>query len=146
MDKAKIPVPGSKTFNKSSMACEMLELDRQDGPVHYEGLNAVGPTASALTKFLKKSGQMGGGDSPCYHWGYVMLEKLRIYEGKKKTKTRLEAEQEYVQASHLLSLTMQQTPGYLANGNLMIVSPPATGAGIPVLPDSGVWQVRGPTC
>ncbi|KAL8746367.1 MAG: hypothetical protein Q9190_001609 [Brigantiaea leucoxantha] len=65
MDKAKIPAPGSKTFNKSSMAREMLELDRQDGSVHYEGLNAVGPTASALTKFFKKSGQIGGGDNPC---------------------------------------------------------------------------------
>lgn len=33
-------------------------------------------------------------DSPCYYWGNVMLEKLRIYNGEKKSKPRLQAEQE----------------------------------------------------
>ena len=34
----------------------------------------------------------GGGDSPCYYWGNALLEKLRIYNGEKKSKSRLEAE------------------------------------------------------
>lgn len=37
---------------------------------------------------------MGGGDSPAYYWGYVILEKLRIWEGGKKPKAREEAENE----------------------------------------------------
>ena len=32
--------------------------------------------------------------SPCYYWGNVMLEKLRIYNGEKKSKPRLEAEKQ----------------------------------------------------
>ena len=36
----------------------------------------------------------GGGDSPCYYWGNVLLEKLRIHNGEKKSKPRLEAEKQ----------------------------------------------------
>lgn len=36
----------------------------------------------------------GGGDSPCYYWGNALLEKLRIYDGKKKSKSQLEAEKQ----------------------------------------------------
>ena len=53
-----------------------------------------GPTHGSLANFLKKTELMGGGDSPCYYWGYVMLEKLRIYDGEKKSKPRLEAEKQ----------------------------------------------------
>ena len=39
---------------------------------------------------------MGGGDSPVYYWGYVMLEKMRMWKGESKTKGRKEAEEKYV--------------------------------------------------
>ncbi|KAF1960842.1 hypothetical protein CC80DRAFT_489088 [Byssothecium circinans] len=38
---------------------------------------------------------MGGGDSEVYYYGNMLLEKLRIYKGEKKTKAREKAEQEY---------------------------------------------------
>ena len=75
------------------MAAEMQELEDRGHPVAYNR-NARGPTTSSLGGFMKKSGQMGGGDSPCYYWGYVLLEKLRIYDGEKKSKPRITAEQE----------------------------------------------------
>ncbi|KAL8952794.1 MAG: hypothetical protein Q9222_001298 [Ikaeria aurantiellina] len=87
-------IPGDdskKKWSKASMAEVMMDLEHQDGEVEYKKMSG-GPSANSLTKFLKKSGKMGGGDSPCYYWGYVMCEKLRIWEGGKKTKTREEAE------------------------------------------------------
>ena len=54
--------------------------------------NSYGPTVRNLGTFLKKTGNMGGGDCPSYYWGYVLCEKLRIWEGAKKTKAREEAE------------------------------------------------------
>ena len=86
-------IPGtSKKWTQASMTAEMQELERRGHPVEYNK-NAIGPSVRSLGNFLKKSGQMGAGDSPCYYWGYVMLEKLRIWKGKKKSKTRLEAEE-----------------------------------------------------
>lgn len=41
----------------------------------------------------------GGGDSPCYYWGNAMLEKLRTYNGEKKSRPRLEAEKQRVAIS-----------------------------------------------
>ncbi|KAI4171507.1 MAG: hypothetical protein LQ343_004245 [Gyalolechia ehrenbergii] len=35
--------------------------------------------------------EMAGGDSACYKWGYVLLEKLRIYNREEKSKSRLDA-------------------------------------------------------
>lgn len=106
----KSTIPGtSKRWNKSTMAAEMQELETRGHAVEYNR-NASGPTARSLGGFLKKSGQMGGGDryatrscriirvltlitdSPCYYWGNVLLEKLRIYNGEKKSKPRLVAE------------------------------------------------------
>ena len=75
------------------MAAEMKELEKRSHPVEYNRNAVNGPTHGSLQNFLKKTGLMGGGDSPCYYWGYVMLEKLRIYNGEKKSKPRLEAEQ-----------------------------------------------------
>ncbi|KAL8713322.1 MAG: hypothetical protein Q9220_002521 [cf. Caloplaca sp. 1 TL-2023] len=93
---SKEPIPGDddkkKKWSKASMAEVMTDLESQDGAVEY-GKGSTGPTANSLTKFLKKSGKMGGGDSPCYYWGYIMCEKLRIWEGGKKTKTRKDAEE-----------------------------------------------------
>ena len=39
---------------------------------------------------------MGGGDSESYYFGNMLLEKLRIWNGEKKTKARENAEKEYV--------------------------------------------------
>jgi hypothetical protein len=87
-------IPGtSKKWSQASMAAEMQELESRSHPVKYK-MNATGPTARSLGSFMKKSGQMGGGDSPCYYWGYVMLEKLRIYNAEKKSKPRVKTEQE----------------------------------------------------
>lgn len=90
----KSTIPGiSKTWSQASMAGEMQELEKREGPVEYNRNAMNGPTTSSLAGFLKKSGQMGGGDSPCYYWGYVLLEKLRIYNGEKKSKPRQKAEE-----------------------------------------------------
>ena len=56
----------------------MLKLESLDGAVEYKR-NAKGPTVATLAGFLKKTGNMGGGDSPAYYWGYVLCEKLRIW-------------------------------------------------------------------
>ena len=90
-DKALIP-GSSKKFTKAAMAEEMQELEERSPPVQHRNRNNNGPTVNSLGTFLKKSGNMGGGDSPCYYWGYVLVEKLRIYNGEKKTKARLEIE------------------------------------------------------
>ena len=85
-------IPGtSKKWSQAAMAREMEELERKDGAVEYRN-NASGPSARVLGTFLKKTGKMGGGDSPAYYWGYVLLEKMRVWEGGKKTKTRVENE------------------------------------------------------
>ena len=92
----KSTIPGtSKKWTQASMAAEMEELEKRGHPVAYNK-NASGPTPRSLGNFLKKSGQLGGGDSPCYYWGYVLLEKLRIYNNEKKSKPRMKAEEEYV--------------------------------------------------
>ena len=91
----KVQIPGTtKRFSQASMEAEMQQLLARSHvvPCQKNG-NNPNPSARALGNFLKRSGQMGGGDSPAYYWGYVMLEKMRIDEGKKKSKARLEAEQ-----------------------------------------------------
>jgi hypothetical protein len=37
---------------------------------------------------------MAGGDSETYYFGYMLLEKMRIWNGEKKTKAREKAEKE----------------------------------------------------
>lgn len=72
-------IPGtSKKWTQASMVGEMQELERRGHPVPYNR-NATGPTARSLGNFLKKTGKMGAGDSPCYYWGNTLLEKLRIW-------------------------------------------------------------------
>ncbi len=91
----KSTIPGTnKKWSQASIAAEMQELEKRGHPVKYNKNAVNGPTHGSLAGFLKKPGLMGGGDSPCYYWGYVMLEKLRIYNGEKKSKPRLEAEQQ----------------------------------------------------
>ena len=87
-------VPGTDTkWTQAAMVREMQQLEDQMGAVPYNA-NATGPTARSLGNFLKKSGRMGAGDSPCYYWGYIMLEKLRIHNEQKKSKPRMKAEEE----------------------------------------------------
>ncbi len=90
----KSTIPGtSKKWTQASMVGEMQELEKRGHPVPYNK-NATGPTVRSLGNFLKKSGNMGAGDSPCYYWGYIMLEKLRMHNNEKKSKPRLKAEEE----------------------------------------------------
>ena len=93
-DKSVIPgTDGKKKWTQAAMVAEMQELERRGHPVPYN-INASGPTARSLGGFLKKSGRMAGGDSPCYYWGYVLLEKMRVWKGEKKSKAREKAEGE----------------------------------------------------
>ena len=72
-------IPGtSKKWTQAAMVGEMQELESRGHAVPYNQ-NATGPTARSLGNFLKKTGKMGAGDSPCYYWGNIMLEKLRIW-------------------------------------------------------------------
>jgi len=93
----KTTIPGtSKKWSQATMTDEMQELEKRDGAVEYNRNAMNGPTARSLGGFMKKTEQMGGGDSPCYYWGYVILEKLRIFNNEKKSKPRLRAEEESV--------------------------------------------------
>ncbi|KAG6999530.1 hypothetical protein G7Y79_00034g069530 [Physcia stellaris] len=93
-DKSVIPGTDGKKWTQAAMVAEMQELERRGHPVPYN-VNASGPTARSLGGFLKKSGRMAGGDSPCYYWGYVLLEKMRVWKGEKKSKARERAEGEF---------------------------------------------------
>lgn len=89
----KSTIPGTnKSWTQAGMSNEMKELELRDGAVEYYK-SSTGPTVGSLGKFLKKTGKMRGGDSPAYYWGYVLCEKLRLWEGTRKTKSREEAEQ-----------------------------------------------------
>ncbi|KAL2056931.1 hypothetical protein ABVK25_002670 [Lepraria finkii] len=89
----KSTIPGtSKKWSQASMAAEMQELETRSHLVEYIK-NTIGPSARSLGNFIKKTGQMGEGDSPYYYWSYVMLEKLRIYNGRRLSRTRLDETQ-----------------------------------------------------
>ncbi|KAL6719770.1 hypothetical protein ACLMJK_001691 [Lecanora helva] len=93
---AKSPIPDSKPtrrWTQISMATEMKALEALERPVKFKGV-AQSPSAKSLATFLSKKGTMGGGDKPCYYWGNVMLEKMRVWEGKRKSKARVRAEEE----------------------------------------------------
>ncbi len=90
-DKSKIP-GSTKNWNKAAMAKEMMDLEQRDGAPERANKNGKGPSARSLTSFMKKTGNMGGGDSDAYYFGNILLEKLRIYHGEPKSKTRLESE------------------------------------------------------
>lgn len=92
-DKSIIPCgDGKKRWTQASIGAETKELEDGDGAVEYHANTKNGPSARTVATFFKKTGNMGGGDSPSYYWGYVLYEKLRIWEGEKKTKAREEAE------------------------------------------------------
>ncbi|MCJ1228270.1 hypothetical protein MMC12_004931 [Toensbergia leucococca] len=95
MDKVPIPNTSNKTFNNTTMAAQMYELRVRSGTViSSTNRNGGGPGPRSLTTFRGKKGEMGGGDSECYYWGNVLLEKMRIWKGEKKSKARLRAKEE----------------------------------------------------
>lgn len=89
-------IPGSdKVFNKTTLSQQLCEIARAHHPIESSaGIRAKGPAVPALTAFLKKSGTMGGGDSETYYYGNMLLEKIRIWKGEKKSKTREKLEEE----------------------------------------------------
>ena len=92
VDRSIIPST-SKKWSQASLAAEMQELEKRGPQVGYNSNAVNGPTPRSLGNFLKATGRMGAGDSPCYYWGYVLLEKLSVYNGEKKSKPRLKAEE-----------------------------------------------------
>ena len=75
------------------MVEELRGLEDRSGPVADEAGHGADLNTNQMSKFLKQSGSMGGADSPVYYWGTVLLEKLRIANGEKKTRSRKEAEE-----------------------------------------------------
>ncbi|KAH7385339.1 TAP-like protein-domain-containing protein [Phaeosphaeria sp. MPI-PUGE-AT-0046c] len=92
----KATIPGStRAFNKTTMCKELGEIAQRHHAIDTTaGTRNDGPSVRALTAFLKKSGSMGGGDSESYYYGNMLLEKMRIWAGEKKTKAREKAEDE----------------------------------------------------
>lgn len=90
----KVQIPGSdKTFNKTNLSKELCALAERHDPVETSaGNRSEAPSVRAITTFLKKSGTMGGGDSQTFYYGTILLEKLRIWNGEKKSKSREKAE------------------------------------------------------
>ncbi|KAL9014925.1 MAG: hypothetical protein Q9173_000430 [Seirophora scorigena] len=75
--------------------------ESRDGAVEYHK-KSTGQSVRSLGTFWKKTGKKGGGNSPAYYWGYVLCEKLRIWKGVKKTKSREEAEQINIDGGSIL--------------------------------------------
>lgn len=93
----KVKIPGSdKAFNKTTLSKEITTIAVNSHPVrtYNKQVTNHGPSTRALTAFLKRSGNMGGVDSESYYFGNMLLQKLRIWNGEKKTKTREAAEKE----------------------------------------------------
>lgn len=77
------------------MAKELqLIAERHHAIKTHNGMEDTGPSVQSLTKFLKRTGGMGGADTKTYYFGNMLLEKLRIWNGEKKTAARLKAERE----------------------------------------------------
>lgn len=92
----KAKISGSNTtFNKTNLSKEMCEIAQGHHAIETTaGHRAAGPSVKALTAFLKKSGGMGGGDSESYYYGNMLLDKMRIWTGEKKSKAREKVEEE----------------------------------------------------
>ncbi|KAF1980387.1 hypothetical protein BU23DRAFT_548536 [Bimuria novae-zelandiae CBS 107.79] len=94
----KVKIPNSnKTFNQSNLAKELQEVAKRTHPVrcYQSKMSSGGPSPRALSAFLKKTGTMGGGDSESFYFGTILLEKLRIWNEKKKTAAREKAEEKF---------------------------------------------------
>jgi hypothetical protein len=92
----KVRIPGSdRIFNKTNLSKELCEIAQRHSPIESSaGTRSEGPSVHAITTFFKKSGNMGGGDSQTFYYGTMLLEKLRIWNGEKKSKAREKAEDE----------------------------------------------------
>ncbi|KAF2113158.1 hypothetical protein BDV96DRAFT_688787 [Lophiotrema nucula] len=85
-----------RTWNKTSLANEIQVVAQNCRPAKMtQGRDNNGPSPASLGRFLKKSGGMGGADNEAYYFGNILLEKLTIWNGEKKTKAREKAEQEF---------------------------------------------------
>ena len=83
-----------RKWSNTTLADEMRALEEEMGAVRATDPDrSAGLNAGQVGKFLKKGGRMGGGDSPVYYWGNVVLEKLRVAGGERKGKGRVEAEE-----------------------------------------------------
>ncbi|KAK3208930.1 hypothetical protein GRF29_69g146457 [Pseudopithomyces chartarum] len=91
----KVKIPGSeKVFNQTNLSKEFDQIAQRTHPVqcsNHQQSNG-GPSSRAIATFFKKSGSMGGGESATYYFGTILLEKLRIWNGEKKTTARENAE------------------------------------------------------
>ncbi|KAJ8112699.1 hypothetical protein OPT61_g4990 [Boeremia exigua] len=94
----KVTIPGSNQhFTKASLSRELCKIARSHHPIDSSAGKArsEGPSAHAITNFLKKTGPMGGADSETFYYGTMLLEMLRIWNGEKMTKARKQAEEEF---------------------------------------------------
>ena len=91
----KVKIPGTnKPFTKTSLTQEIIELSKREHPVETANKSFDPPGSTVLKTLLDKKGKMGGGDSKGYYWGNMLLEKMRIWNGEKKSKGRMKAEEE----------------------------------------------------
>lgn len=108
---SKAKIPGSdKKWSQASLADEMQTIAQNHHPIktYNNHVGNEGPKVNSVRRFLKNTGVMGGGDSAPYYYGNMLLEKLRIWNGEKKTTAREKAEKEYVLATY-----QQQLPSNL---------------------------------
>lgn len=83
----KSTIPGtSKKWTQASMVGEMQDLEKRGHPVEYNK-NATGPTTRSLGNFLKKSGSMGAGDSPCSSNLFFQNHFYHLVEFRNLTRT-----------------------------------------------------------
>jgi hypothetical protein len=57
--------------------------------------NARKIQSKQVSDFLRKKGPTAGAERGLYYAAYVFFEKMRKYEGKSRSKTRLEAELDF---------------------------------------------------
>ncbi|KAG8895480.1 hypothetical protein FRB99_000568 [Tulasnella sp. 403] len=67
--------------------------------------------SNSLNQFMKQKGPNGGAGNITYRHAYVYFEKLRIFEGKKKTPTRIENEMTHPNGFELRTRTHQWVIG-----------------------------------
>ncbi|ODQ51636.1 hypothetical protein SAICODRAFT_8931 [Saitoella complicata NRRL Y-17804] len=79
-----IPLAGMSRSTTTATKLSFEHLGGADGPVNSNSLGTL----------LGYKGKTKGAANKCYYAGYVFCEKLRILQGKKKTKKRLDCEHE----------------------------------------------------
>ncbi|KAF3923659.1 hypothetical protein ABW21_db0208106 [Orbilia brochopaga] len=79
----KITVALSGEHSKASLLRAMTACTSNPTPI----------PATSFQGFTKAKGKLGGCRNRCFYAAYVYFEKVRVAEGKKKTKTRVEMEE-----------------------------------------------------